>query len=72
MTGSYLFNYESYYNGLMTDWGKSYLCAKPSSPFTLDTATAAQQSGEMLRVSAAADGEVCRRDIKRGLIDSNR
>ena len=21
MTGSYLFNYESYYNGLMTDWG---------------------------------------------------
>ena len=23
MTGSYLFNYESYYNGLMTDWGLS-------------------------------------------------
>ena len=21
MTGSYLFNYESYYNGLMADWG---------------------------------------------------
>ena len=21
MTGSYLFNYELYYNGLMTDWG---------------------------------------------------
>ena len=21
MTGCYLFNYESYYNGLMTDWG---------------------------------------------------
>ena len=21
MTGSYLFNYESYYNGLMPDWG---------------------------------------------------
>ena len=22
MTGSYLFNYDSYHNGLMTDWGK--------------------------------------------------
>ncbi len=38
----------------------------------MDTATAAQQSGEMLRLSAAADGEVCRRDIKSGLNDSNR
>ena len=24
MTGSYLFDYESYYNDLMTDWGLSY------------------------------------------------
>ncbi len=24
MTGSYPFNYESYYNGLMTDWGSIF------------------------------------------------
>ena len=25
MTGSYLFNYDSFYNGLMTDWGLANL-----------------------------------------------
>lgn len=27
MIGSYLFDYESYYNNLMTDWGLSYSIA---------------------------------------------
>ena len=27
MTGSYLFNYESYYNGQMTDWGLKLIIA---------------------------------------------
>ena len=31
MTGSYLFNYELYYNGLMTDWG---LCKGKKNSFT--------------------------------------
>ncbi len=28
MTGRYLFNYESYYNGLMTDWGLKLISAE--------------------------------------------
>ena len=32
MTGSYLFNYESYYNGLMTDLGLLLLLRQPIIP----------------------------------------
>ena len=37
MTGSYLFNYESYYNGLMTDWGlvPRLALSPPCIPFPL-------------------------------------
>ncbi len=37
MTGSYLFNYESYYNGLMTDWGLAPRLALSPPFFTFST-----------------------------------
>ena len=37
MTGSYLFNYESYYNGLMTDWGLVPRLALSPPFFTFST-----------------------------------